>query len=298
MSRGSRDDPERAPTSDSAAGPAPWVRDTPGRTARTDAAEARWSAAAGLGLPRTSSREQVRIGRDRVRLRESETELLATIGAFRVIAERDLQPSAADIRALSDQGLVESRTIVINHTPERVHVLTRSGQDVLEAHREPEAGREPQQYYSGLVKPRELAHDAQLYRLFETERRQLEQGGARITRVVLDYELKREYHTYVHAQQSAGVEPAEARAAFARDHELPFVKGSIELPDLRIEYEDRDAVTHHRDLELATEHYSRSQLSGKQSAGFRVYRAAGPRGAAAGRKGGTPADPHHLEWLR
>ena len=54
----------------------------------------------------------------------------------------------------------------------------------------------------------------------------------------------------------------------------------------------------HRDLELATEHYSRSQLGGKQSAGFRVYRAAGARGAGASKPGGSPIDPHHLEWLR
>jgi hypothetical protein len=51
----------------------------------------------------------------------------------------------------------------------------------------------------------------------------------------------------------------------------------------------------HRDLELATEHYSRSQLAGKHTAGFHVYRAAGPRGAGASKPGGTPTDPHHLE---
>jgi hypothetical protein len=116
------------------------------------AADARWSPAAGLSLPRTPERQPVRVGRDRIRRRDSETELLATIGAFRVIAERDLQPSAANSRGLSDQGLVEARTIVINHSPERVLVPTRSGQDVLEAHRRPDQARDPQQYHSGLVK--------------------------------------------------------------------------------------------------------------------------------------------------
>jgi hypothetical protein len=67
---------------------------------------------------------------------------------------------------------------------------------------------------------------------------------------------------------------------------------------VRVEYETPDGRLERRDLELATEHYSRSQLSGKQTAGFRVYRASGARGAGAGRKGGTPTDPHHLEWLR
>ena len=298
MSRGSRDDPERDRSGDSGAGPDARLRDTPERAAPTRVADARWSAAAGLSLPRTPDRQQVRNGRDRVRLRDSEAELLATVGAFRVVAERDLQASPSDIRGLSEQGLLESRTIVINNTLEHVLVLTRSGQDVLEANREPDSDRDPQQYYSRLVKPRELAHDAQLYRLFETERRQLEDGWARVTRVVLDYELKRDYHAYVHRQRTAGVDASAARAAFARDHELPFVKGRIELPDVRIEYENRDGNPCHRDLELATEHYSRSQLSGKQSAGFRVYSAGRIRGENTTRPGGTPNDPHLLHWLR
>ena len=299
MSRGSRDDPERDSTDSACAGSRSRSTDTPERTQSNQSGDTRWSAGRGLTLPRTPERQPVRAGRERVRLRASETELLATIGAFRVVAERDLTASASDIRDLSDQRLLDSRTIVINETSERVLVLTRAGQSLLEAHRDPEgAGAREQQYYAGLVKPRELAHDAQLYRLFETERKQLEDAGGRVTRVVLDYELKRDYHTYVHRQQTAGVEPAEARAAFAREHDLPFAKGRIELPDVRIEYEGRDGVTHHRDLELATEHYSRSQLSGKQTTGFRVYRAAGARGANTPKRGGTPGDPHLLEWLR
>jgi hypothetical protein len=203
------------------------------------------------------------------------------------------------VRALSEQGLVESRTVVINQSGERVLVLTPTGKQLLEAHRDPEAadGRQ-QQYYAGLVKPRELAHDAQLYRLFENERKQLEGAGARVTRVVLDYELKREYHTYLHRQRLAGVDPDEARETFAAERDLPCSNGHIELPDVRIEYETPDGLTAYRDLELATEHYSRSQLSGKQAAGFRVYRTAGVRGAGSARKGGTPSDPHLLEWLR
>ena len=299
MSRGGRGDPERDAADPAGAGANTRSVDTPERIPSRQSDNTRWSASRGLSLPRTRDRQHIRLGRERVRLRDSETQLLATVGAFRVVAERDLQALPDDIRALSGQGLVESRTVVINQSAERVLVLTDAGKQLLESHRDPTAadGRE-QQYYAGLVKPRELAHDAQLYRLFETERKQLEDAGARVTRVVLDYELKREYHTYVHRQQTAGVEPAEARAAFAREHDLPLVKGRIELPDVRIEYEDRDGLSHHRDLELATEHYSRSQLSGKHASGFRVYRAVGVRGANAQARGGTPTDPHVLEWLR
>ena len=43
------------------------------------------------------------------------------------------------------------------------------------------------------------------------------------------------------------------------------------MPDLRIEYETADGEHRHLDLELATEHYSRSQMATKSSAGFKTY---------------------------
>ena len=48
-----------------------------------------------------------------------------------------------------------------------------------------------------------------------------------------------------------------------------------------------------------TPHYSRGQLAGKARAGFTLYRAAvrRPPTRRIGRTGGTPTDPHHLEWL-
>ena len=85
---------------------------------------------------------------------------------------------------------------------------------------------------------------------------------------------------------------------FAATHDLPVVDGHLELPDLRIEYETIDGELRHRDVELVTEHYSRAQLAGKARAGFSMYRAAGARlhGGLTG-TGGTPVDPHWLEWL-
>src|SRR5258707_11132464 len=162
-----------------------------------------WSPAERLMLPRTPDRRAVALDRARYRGRESETELLAVVGAFRVVPGRELLASPADIPSLVDQDLVETRAIAINNSPERVLVLTAEGRDLLEAYREPRqhSGEPGQRYYGGLVKPRELAHNAQLYRMFLTERDQLESEGARIARVVLDYELKSEYHIFVHDQE-------------------------------------------------------------------------------------------------
>ena len=261
----------------------------------------------GLALPRADRREAVE-HRDRVyHLRGSESRMLETVGAFRVVPATDLtdgrsSPDAfkEDLRNLATQGLIERRTIPINHRPTPVVVLTREGKALLDGRRDERAEGRPQQYHAGLVKPRELAHDAQLYRVYQAEAGRLEDDGARITRVVLDYELKREYQTFLNRRDRATEDDGgEAIRAFATAHHLSLIDGHLELPDLRIEYETADGRVECRDVELVTEHYSRGQLAGKARAGFALYRAAGAgrvRGGAA-RTGGTPFDPHHLERL-
>ncbi len=240
-----------------------------------------------LELPRTPERRPVILGRSRFMLRNSESELLETVGAFRAIAVRDLKEAAdADIRSLRRQGLLHTRGLVINGRSERVAVLTRTGRELLGRSRDRSS-------HVGLAKPRELEHDAQLYRMFRSDRERLEAEGATVTRVVLDYQLAADYHRYVHEQQLAGVDAAQARRAFAEACDLPFAGERIRLPDVRVEYETADGRIEYRDLELATEHYSRSQIGAKLSAGFRVCRAAG----AGPQRGGSPSDPHHLEWI-
>lgn len=253
-----------------------------------------------LSLPRGDSREPVRIRGEVYRLRESEARALATVGAFRVVRADDLQPTrssrdawSGDVRSLAEQGLVQLRTVEVNREPIAVVVLTRGGKQLLDAHREPITGR-AQEFHAGLVKPREIAHDSQLYRLFQAEAARIEADGGRVERVVLDYELKRDYQTFLNrADRPPDTSREDDMVAFAADAKLPVVDGHLELPDLRIEYETADGRMEYRDVELVTEHYSRSQLAGKSAAGFAMYRAAG----AGGRRGGTPLDPHHLERL-
>jgi hypothetical protein len=283
------------------------------RDARDPIPDRAWNPARDLTLPHSPERQPVSLGRACYHLRDSETQLLALVGTFRVVPESEVRrrddaevasPTAArqagDVRSLMDQGLLEARTVVINDRPERVLALTSQGKAFLEAHRgtADRPGAPQQAFHAGFVKPRELAHDAQLHRLFSTERDQIEREGGRVMRVVLDYEFKRDYHTCVHEQETAGIDARQARQAFAEEHALPFVRGHLELPDVRVEYETADGRLVHRDLELATEQYSRSQLAGKHSAGFRVYRAAGLHSAGDSSRGGSPQDPHYLEWLQ
>ena len=258
-----------------------------------------------LSLPRTETRERITV-EDRVyHLRGSEARTLATVGAFRIVPAEQLDDHrgefwGGDLQRLDAQGLIERKTVTVNHQPMRLVVLTREGQALLAAKQDHGADGPRQQYHAGLVKPREAAHDAQLHRLFQAEGARIEAGGGRIERVVLDYELKRDYQTFLHRRDR----PAEATTetdmrAFAAAHGLSVVDGHLELPDLRIEYETEDGRHESRDVELVTEHYSRGQLAGKAQAGFSLYRAAGAGrlGSGGARRGGSPIDPHHLEWL-
>src|SRR5690242_9489344 len=70
----------------------------------------------GLELPRGLDREVVFDGDERYELNGNDSRTLAAVGAFRVVAERDLQsrrdesgdPRDADIRHLRNEGLIES----------------------------------------------------------------------------------------------------------------------------------------------------------------------------------------------
>jgi hypothetical protein len=267
----------------------------PDPTVREDRADRRERADPGqslrenrIELPRTPERRPVVLDRSRFMLRSSESALVETVGAFRAVAVRDLQEGAeADIRSLRGQGLLHTRDLVINGRSERVAALTRTGRELLERSR-------GQGFHAGRVKAREAEHDAQLYRMFRTERERLEAERATVTDVVLDYQLAADYRRYIHEQELAGVDAVQARRAFAETHDLPFAGDGIRLPDVRVEYETADGRIEYRDLELATAHYSRSQIGAKKSAGFRVYRAAG----AGAQRGAAPSDPHDLEWIR
>ena len=258
-----------------------------------------------LSLPRGSDRQVLRVKDHDYHLRESEARTLATIGAFRVVRIDDLQEVRSsrdswtgELRALADQHLIEFRTVEVNREAIAVAVLTREGKDLLDTHRTASDGRQ-QAFYAGLVKPREIAHDAQIYRVYQTAAAEIEAQGGRVTRVVLDYELKRDYQKYLNRPDRVDDDRQRDMETFAAATKLPVIDGHLELPDLRIEYETPDGRLECRDLELVTEHYSRSQLGGKVAAGFALYRAAGAgraRGGSANR-GGTPFDPHHLERL-
>jgi hypothetical protein len=87
------------------------------------------------------------------------------------------------------------------------------------------------------VKPRELSHDAQLYRAYLRTAERLRDSDARIHRVVLDYELKREYQRFLQERNrdrsDSDGRPARSREEvrdWASAHELPMVDERVQFP--------------------------------------------------------------------
>ncbi|MGH9199982.1 MAG: hypothetical protein ACRD2A_01950 [Vicinamibacterales bacterium] len=264
-----------------------------------------------LDLPRGAQRERVEVGSRSYSLRGSEVRSLATVGAFRVVDARDLTPAQSgdrwhgDLEHLREERLIALTPQILDGERTALVTLTRSGQALLERHRHPRADEPAQAFYSGLVKPREATHDAQLARVYAAAAERLHAGGARVGRVVVDYELKREYQRFLQANNRGRHDnsgrsdrsPEEVRA-WAAANGLTIIGDRVQFPDVRVEYEHQDGRRDHEDLELATGHYNSRQMSAKRASGFRMHHSvAGRLGGAKGRRGGSPFDPHAAEQV-
>ena len=112
----------------------------------------------------------------------------------------------------------------------------------------------------------------------EREAQRLQDRGARIERVVLDYELKRDYQKWLHEHDRERPDydghpdrDAEEIREWANEHHLPYFDGQVHFPDVRIEYDDRDG--HHRveDIEVVTANYRGARGASAARSGFTCY---------------------------
>lgn len=233
-------------------------------------------------------RDAVRVRDEMYRLRQSEIEVLQTIGTFRVVDEADLERFAyggdsgrkrEDLRSLREQGLVERRSFE-SESNERISVLTLTEEGLATAEQFREAGS-GQEFYRGFVKEKEIDHDAALYRMFQAEAAEIRADGGTIRRVQLDFEIKRELNRDLSTAAEKGPETFEkAQRQIAAQHGLNVVRGHIQVPDVRIEYESDQGVASRVSLELTTDHYKRAQISAKAQAGFRLYSLGGDSSGA------------------
>jgi hypothetical protein len=210
-------------------------------------------------------------------LRDSEMHSIREIGKFRVIAVSDLAKYAyrgncermnKDIRQLARHSLVSDKTVEISQKKTlRLVTLTKTGHRLL---KNTNQLPDDQPIYHGLLKPREVRHDAELYRLYQKEAARIERGGGRPVRVLLDYELKRNLNRDL-AQMAPEKDDPNAKERIAEKHGLQVVNGKIPVPDLRVEYETPELELRHVDLELATRDYRPRAMAEKAAAGFSLY---------------------------
>jgi len=269
----------------------------------------------GLDLPHGPDRERVQApGNDGAyALRGSEVRALATIGAFRVVAADDLRDDQGrpgdvrhgDLERLRNAGLIRSVAPLNRSHRTAIVTLTEQGRELLE-HSRAAGSERAQTFFSGALKPRELSHDAQAYRAFVRTAERILNDGGRVDRVVLDYELKREYQTFLQ-ERNRGRSDSDGRPtrtdeeikAWAREHELPLVDGRVQFPDFRVEYEHPDGRRDVEDVEITTLHYRGAHAAGKAASGFTQFRASTARVGGSSRSASSaPFDPHAAEeWL-
>jgi DNA-binding MarR family transcriptional regulator len=267
---------------------------------------------AGLDLPRGREREHVYEHDQVYKLRGSEVRALATIGTFRVVPASDLRDAdgrAGDLRhgdleRLRSAGLVRNVAPAEGARRTELVSLTQRGRELLERHRDAEH-QPTQRFYAGPAKARELTHDAQLYRAYLRAAERLQSQGARVERVILDDELKREYQAFL--QEGNRDRPdSDGRPTrtvgevrdWADTHELPVLDDHVQFPDFRIEYEWPDGCREREDVEVLTPHYRGAHAAAKAGSGFSCYRGSSARvGGTSGRsgRGDRPFDPDVAE---
>lgn len=234
-------------------------------------------------------------------LRDEERRLLAEVGRFRVVTTRDLAETIYDNRQsrmerdlafLREKGLVQVDSVNARRDGrggrvERIEVvtLTNDGRAVA---RQTSALPQDQKLYTGMVKPREVEHDAQIYRAWLKESECIEKKGGTNLRVQLDFELKSQIQKAIYAERKANPERGmdEIKQQVAEKFDLPFVDGGIQIPDARIEYDlpredeqdiDQGPRTSHEDIEVLTAAYRPGHLRNKAQAGFHVYASSSDR---------------------
>jgi DNA-binding transcriptional ArsR family regulator len=248
-------------------------------------------------------RNDVGIG---VHLRPQEIKTLSEVGRFRVVAVRDLAETVydsdrsaleRDLRYLEEKGIVSLRSVNARRDgswrePERIQVvtLTRPGKKIVQ-----QVGslRQDQQLYAGLVKPREVEHDTQIYRAYLKEMERIEGLGGSNPRVILDFEIKRNVQRALYAQRKADPDRqlGEIKQQVANEFNLPYVDNQIQIPDARIEYDlDQGSRVGSSDIEVVTGAYRPAHLRSKAEAGFRLYAASRDRA----RLGRDIEDEHHM----
>jgi hypothetical protein len=266
--------------------------------------------AEGVDLPRGLDREPVSLGGEQYDLRGSEVRTLATVGAFRVVPIDDLRDPGdrvadlwhGDLEHLRSEGLLRHIASVDRESGTDLVTLTDRGRELLESHRARDHEAR-QTFHDGPARERELMHEAQLYRAYLRAADRLVEEGARVERVILEHDLKRDYQVFLQ-EPNRGRADSDGRPArdrdeirrWAEDKEVAYVDGRVQFPDFQIEFLWPDGRRDIENVEVITPHYRGAHAASKVRAGFTRFRAIGAR--AGGRTGrGSRFEPGLAEDL-
>ena len=100
----------------------------------------------------------------------------------------------------------------------------------------------------------------------------IQRQGGKITKVRLDFELKGAVNR---DREAAGKLPEGQRRAWLKtvveQRGLTIKGGTIQLPDIQIDYETPEGTIAHANIELVSENYRGDAIRSKAGAGFKVY---------------------------
>jgi hypothetical protein len=244
-----------------------------------------------------------------IRLRKEERTRLGEVGRFRVLNLKDVartiyggneRAMRSDLEYLREHKLVSVDSVAPRNDgrwlpQKRIEVVTLSREGVRLAQETNNFSPE-QMLYHGLVKPREVEHDSQIYSAYCKEAARIRESGGSNLRVELDYEMKSKVQKAIHAARKVDPDCGmnEIKREVAGQYELPFVHNKIEIPDARIHYDvDQGACAAFSDIEVVTAAYRPGHIAAKAQAGFHMYASASDHSRLS-----KIEDEHHmLDWV-
>ena len=141
-----------------------------------------------------------------------------------------------DLAHLKADGLLRHIASVDREAGRDLVTLTPKGRELLEAHRMRDE-KPGQTFHAGVVRTRELVHDAQVYRAYVAAAERAAREGARVERVVLEHDLKREYQRFLQ-EPNRGRSDSDGRPGrdaeeirrWAEEHDLRLRRWSGPVP--------------------------------------------------------------------
>src|SRR5713226_1568339 len=212
-------------------------------------------------------------------LRSSEIAAMRDIGTFRTVDVRDLGRFVYggdearlryDLASLRAQRLVEEKNLFRAHRSARKLVtLTAEGERLV---RKASGLPEDQRIYHGFVKPKELDHDADLYKVYQKAAEEIREKDGKLMRVRLDFELKESINRAKEAARHlSGDDRKRLLTTVAEEHGLSIDDTTIHLPDIQIEYETRDGGVERQTLELCSRNDRYDGIRVEGLAGLKVF---------------------------